>query len=479
MKFKLSGTFVKLCQSLLCSSVFLVASAAGLHAQSKPFVHPLFSNNMVLQRNAQDSVWGWTTPGAAVTVTINGQSKAATADSNGRWEAKVGPFSAGGPYTMQVSGPQNATFTNVMIGDVFLCSGQSNMELSVNSVYNASAEITDSANYPNIRCFTVPKVSSFTPQDTISAGSWLAAGSSTTGNFSATAYFMAREIYKQQNVAIGVVVAAWGATEIQSWVDSSVSSSIADFTQTIFDQAAGTPGGDTISGHFNGLVYPLSPFGFRATVWYQGEFNSGRGQQYSRLLPGLLSGWRSLFSQPSMPFLIVQLPNNDGAQTHPVESGGWAEIREAQANGVKNDQSRSRLVTTIDIGEGQLHPLNKQDVGQRLSWAAADLIYRQSVVSQGPVFTGASVVGNAIQCTFSNVGAGLMVGTKNAATPLSPAQQVVGGTLKGFAIAGSDHVFQAGTASIINGNTVSVTSPNVSAPLYVRYAWANNPICNL
>jgi sialate O-acetylesterase len=457
----------------------LVCSANLALAIPAPFVHQLFSSNMVLQRDVQDPIWGWTTPGASVTVTINSQSKTAVADANGRWQANIGPFTAGGPYVLTVSGPQTATFTNVMFGDVFLCSGQSNMEYAVNGVYNSSAEIADSANYPNIRCFTVPKVSALTPQDNLSSGSWLVAGNSTTAGFSAVAYFMAREIYKKQNIPIGIVASAWGGTQIQSWVDAATAGGVADFGQDLYDQAAsGIANADTITGHYNGLIHPMAPFRFKAAIWYQGESNAGRGQQYSRLLPGMLSVWRSLFGV-NLPFIIVQLASTDAAQSQPVETGGWAEIREAQSNAVRADLGRSRLVNTIDIGEGNLHPLDKQDVGLRASWAAANLLYGQNVISEGPVFSGATVVGNAVRCTFTNVGGGLMVGTKNPQTPLSPAQQVSGGTLQGFAIAGADHVFYAANATITSTTTVSVSSASVSAPLYVRYAWANFPNGNL
>jgi len=414
-----------------------------------------------------------------VTVTINGQATTATAAADGRWQVLVGPFAAGGPYTLSVTGPQSASFTNVMMGDVFLCSGQSNMEFTVSGVFNASAEIADSANYPNIRCFTVPKISALTPQDNLSSGTWKVANTSNTGGFTATGYFMARELYKKLGIPLGIVSSAWGGTQIQSWVKMATAASIADFTQTIFDQSVIPPNADTISGHYNGLISPLAPFRFKAAVWYQGEFNAGRGQQYSRLLPGLMSDWRALFAQPNLQFIVVQLPNNDAAQTQPVETGGWAEIREAQVKAVVADSGRSRIVNTIDIGGGILHPLNKQDVGLRASWAALNLIYGQNVVNQGPILTSATISGSSIICSFSNVGAGLMVGSKDYSTPLSPTQQLSGTAVDGFSIAGADHVFHFADATITSASTVSVSSSTVPSPLYVRYGWANNPHCNL
>jgi sialate O-acetylesterase len=462
---------------IVCLSYLGVISAFG---QSLPFVHPLFSNNMVLQRNASDPVWGWTTPGAQVQVSINGQTASATANSQGYWQASVGPFTAGGPYTMQVTGPQSATFTGILFGEVFLCSGQSNMQFTVNEVYNANAEIADSANYPNIRCFTVPTVPSNTTQTTLSGGNWQVSGPSTTGNFTAVGYFTAREMYKVEGVPIGIINSSYGGTQIQSWVDMGVGSSLGDFTQQIFDQMAAPATPDGISTLYDGMIYPLAPFGIKAVIWYQGEFNSGRGQQYSRLLPGLMSGWRNLFGQPNLPFVIVQLPNNNPAQTQPVQtSPGWTEIREAQLNAVLADPTRTRIVTTLDIGEGQLHPLDKQDVGLRTSWAMENLLYGSNNVDEGPICTGETISGGTMTCTFSNTGGGLMVGTKNPQTPLSPATQVAGGTLNGFALAGADHVFYGATATITGPGTVAVSSPSVTTPVYIRYAWADNPICNL
>jgi sialate O-acetylesterase len=463
----------------LCGFILLLWCLSPAGAQTKPFVHPLFSNDMVLQRDALAPVWGWTTPGAQVSVTVNGQTKATIAGAEGRWQVAVGPFSAGGPHTLRVEGPQSVTFTNILFGDVFLVSGQSNIDWPVSYSYNANVEQTDSVNYPNIRVFTVAKTVTNSPQESIPGTVWKVPANGVTNNFSATAYFTARELYKQKGVPVGMLVSSWGATQIQSWVDAGFASSVADFTQALYDQSSTDPSRDGISTIYNAMIAPLAPFRLCAAIWYQGESNSGRGQQYGRLLPGLMSGWRSLFGQPDLPFLIVQLPNNDAPQSMPVESNKFMEVREAQLNTVLNDIGRSRIVNTIDLGEGVLHPLNKQDVGLRISWAARDLLYGDNIVSQGPILTQATPSGNAMLCTFINVGAGLMAGAKNAATPLSPVTQVAGTSVKGFALAGADHVFHFANATITGTNTISVTSPDVGTPVYVRYAWANNPVCNL
>ncbi|HTJ79763.1 MAG TPA: sialate O-acetylesterase [Rariglobus sp.] len=487
-------SFLRVALFLLCGWL-----AGNSLVAANPFVSQLFSSHMVLQRDAIDPVWGWTTSGNTVTVVMkdqNGatlQTKTAVADSSGRWQTAVGPFAkvtGNAAYSMTISaaGQTTATLTDVLIGDVFLCSGQSNMQYSLNTinVINLSQEIADSANYPQVRCFAAPLVPTSAPQVTLTGGTWQVAGPATTGNFSATAYFSAREIYKQQGVPVGIVVSAWPGTQIQAWVDALGVSSISDFSQTSYDQAGQAPTSTTLSGLFNGMIAPLAPLRVRAVVWYQGESNYTAPEQYSRLLSELMDAYSTNFGQPQLPFIVIQLPNINGVQTWPVETGSWAEIRESQEKIVTADPN-ARLVTTLDIGgsipfnnnSAELHPKDKQDVGLRVARAAANLIYGQNVVNQGPLFTGATIAGNTITCTFNNVGSGLMVGSKDYQTPLSPVQQVVGGTLKGFAVAGSNHTFYAATATITGTNTVAVSSSSVSAPLYVRYAWGGNPQSNL
>ncbi|HTJ79865.1 MAG TPA: discoidin domain-containing protein [Rariglobus sp.] len=472
------------CKLVVLQLTALLCGALPAFAQTKPFVHQLFSNNMVLQRDTVDPVWGWTTPGAAVSVTINGQTVNATADANGRWEADVGPFPANSSgYTLQVTGPQSKTFTNVLVGDVFLCSGQSNMAFNLSGVINSAAEIADAANYPNIRCFSVPTINSLTPQDNLTNGSWNPAGSGSTAGFTAVGYFMAREMYKHNPaIPIGIVAAPWSGSVIESWINRPTSEGIADFTQKLYDQDAigigsdGTVAGDAnpVTGHYNGLIYPLASFKFKAAVWYQGESNQGRGEQYQRMLPLMLSNWRALFGA-NLPFVIVQIVTQSGTNT------GFADIREADEKVVAADPTRTRFVTTLDLGTSDfnLHPPDKQDVGQRVSWAMRNLIYSENIAYQPPTLSSSTVNGGSITCTFANVGSGLMVGTKDSLTPLSPVQEVVGGTVNGFIIAGADHVFKPATATITGTNTVSVSSTAVASPLYVRYAWADHSDANL
>jgi sialate O-acetylesterase len=460
------------------SPASLQASAipqAALPTSALPLLHPIFADHVVLQRDALAPIWGWTTAGTQVTVTINGQTRTTTANVNGRWQVEVGPFSAGGPYTLSVTGPQSVTVSDVLFGDVWICSGQSNMERQLGprsgqpDVLNYQAEAA-AANFPNIRVLAVPQVAKPLPAQTLDAN-WTVCSPTSVLNLSAVGYFMARDLHQTLNVPIGLLWTAWGGTRIDAWLETQEAAAFPEFRNTLYAQPALATGSELGLGHlYNSMVAPLAPFRAKGVVWYQGEYSADRAEQYSRLLPALMSGWRRAWGQPELPFVVVQLPNYNGGST-------WPNLREAQLTTVQTDPL-SRLVTTIDVGDpADIHPANKQDVGKRAARAALDVANGQTLVSQGPLFTGATVEGGTIRCAFSNVGGGLMVGSKTALTPTT---EVVGGTLNGFTIAGADKSFVAANAVIDNAtHTVVVSSASVPAPLYVRYAWAANPTCNL
>jgi hypothetical protein len=465
--------------------VLICGFLAARNANATPFVHQLFSTHMVLQHDADDPVWGWTTPGNTVTVKVFDQNsvliqtKTATADSTGRWQVTVGPFGLvanNAAYSLTISAPgeTTVTYTDVLIGDVWLCSGQSNMAWTLSGDYNASAEIADSINYPKVRHFAVPNVSSHSLETNIPSGNWLVANPANSGGFSAVAYIMAREIYKQNGIPVGIINSSWGGTLINAWSEPGFVSGIADYTQPAFDQAARPSSQDFVSCLYNAMIYPLAPYKIKAATWYQGEFDASTPTQYGRMLPGMMASWRSLFGQPNLPFIIIQLPN-----ASPSEGNNWAEMREAQARTVAAD-ANSRIVVTLDVGGGVLHPLDKQDMGLRASWAAANMVYGKSIVDQSPNFLGFTVSGTNVICTFSNLGGGLMVGTtKNYTNPITPTQPLVGGTLTGFSLSGADKVFYDANAFITSSNTVVVSSPSVTLPVAVRYAWLTFPTCNL
>lgn len=478
---------------LLCARLALLAfighSSLPQAGAATLSIHRLFTSHMVLQRDALDPVWGWDTPGAAITVQVYDQNAALVqtttciAGADGRWQAAIGPFGlvpATPAYRLTISdATTTVTLTDVLIGDVWLCSGQSNMAFSMYTigVTNADQEIADAVNYPMLRCFTVPEVEALQPQTNLTGGSWVVVDPSNAGNITASGYFTAREIYKQQHIPIGIVCAAWGGTEIECWTELGVASSVSDFTWPTFDQSSQSSVRSVVSYLYNAMINPLAPFRIKAVEWYQGEYNTANPEQYSRMLPGLMGQWRALFGQPALPFIIIQLPNFGSPQTQPVETGSWAELREAQLKTALND-ANSRIVTTIDIGAGLLHPTDKQDVGRRAAWAAADLVYGQTEVPPAPALAAVAISGTNLICTFNGVGAGLMVGTKDL-FPLSPAQAVPGGTLTGFALCGANKTFYAANAKISAPNQVTVSSPGVPVPVAVRYGWGGYPVCNL
>jgi sialate O-acetylesterase len=245
-----------------------------------PFVHPLFSSHMVLQRDATDPVWGWAGPGVTVTVVVKDQNatviqtSTAVADTNGRWQASVGPFplvtnNAAYSLTISASGQTTVTLSDVLIGDVWLCAGQSNMAYSMNTigVTNAAQETADSINYPSLRCFTVPEVEAATPQTNLNSTSWQVVNPSDAANITACGYFTAREIYKQQGIPIGILCSAWPGTEIESWVDAATATNISEFIQTNFDQTLQSPARGVVAYLYNAMIAPLPPFHIKAVEW--------------------------------------------------------------------------------------------------------------------------------------------------------------------------------------------------------------------
>jgi fibronectin type 3 domain-containing protein len=499
----------------------VTAAAAG--AVTYPFVHPLFTSNMVLQRNAADPVWGWTAPGAAVTVAVldqNGataQTSQATAGADGRWQAVVGPFGLvpnNAAYSVVISSPgaQTVTLANVLIGDVWVCSGQSNMEYTLYGNYppnsggtymaDSTNEINSSAaggaNYASnnfIRHFKISRgTSASTPQSIfiggVDSGGWTLAAANSSA-FTAVGYFMARQIYLSQNVPIGLINSTWGGTDITPWLPAPSIRLIADYT-TAIDSGAET------QGYYNGMLAPLAGYPIKGFAWYQGESSTALGGPlYGALLAKLRDGMRAEFGQPNLPFIAVQLCTSGAAQTVPVEAASgssFAEIREAQVNTALAD-ANSRAVVTIDCtyidpGTGvsggtynaDVHPINKQDMGLRAGQAALNLAYGQSTQYLSPTFNHAAASGNTLRCYFDNVGNGLMVGlqpqnlTAGAAPSPGPILPQTAGTLTGFAVAGANGTYYAATAAIDPAtSTVVASSANVPAPLYVRYGWGNNP----
>lgn len=611
---------------------------------------------MVLQRSMADPVWGWTTPGMAVTVGFQSKRVKAIAGPDGEWTAKIGPFQAGGPYTLTVDGPfsvdpnqaaaadapvsRQIVRKNVMVGDVWLCSGQSNMEFGVGDLTQPQQVIT-AANDPNIRLFTVSKLPALDPQEA-TTGQWQPCSPATiksqgTGNgFSAVAYFFGHDLQQTLHVPIGLLVSAWGGTPAEAWTsEAALRQAVPEFDPQMdqldaarvgtgteaqrfadwytqndpgtpgnwqdpaFDDSAwkplpqpgffqksedpdlakvngvvwyrrtfdlpnadagkdavlhlladdndttwvngtqvgatdgydtpraypvpaallkptgnviavrvldtgGTgglwgdaanlklevPGGDplplagpwrvhlgvalasaapvpaSIANNpnfpavlYNGQISPLTTFGIKGAIWYQGEANAGRAAQYQQLLPAMIADWRQRWAEGNFPFLIVQL-----AGWGSPDADAWPELREAQWL-VARDVPNAGIATAIDVGDAEsVHPLNKKEVGHRLALVAEAKVYKKKVPYAGPVYENISVTNGVAKLTFTHVGGGLVAKDNKPLT--------------GFEVAGEDGVFVPADARI-SGNLVVVSSPKVPHPKVVRYAWSPYPLCSL
>lgn len=503
---------MKTASRLLFSIIVFLVMHTSLRA-SLPFVHPVFTSDMVMQRGATVPVWGWTMPGASVAVSMNGQNLSAIAGSDGRWQANLSSMVAGGPYTLSITGPESRSFTNVMVGDVWLCAGQSNMEMAVvdagagTGVLNAAAERADSNNYPNIRQLKVESAAGSgatarTPQLTLPAGNgaWRVASSTSTGAFSAVGYFMSRTLYQEYSVPMGILNVSKGSCQHAPFLSPTVAAAIPDLSEDVYNLATITINDlTTPCVRYNAMLAPLIGFPIRGIVWYQGESSVSLAHQYFDALPAMIEDWRTSFGNPSMPVVIIQISTYAKSPTVPVKTfDTYPIVREAQ---LKTSQSLTNagLVCTIDTGDSQattlldasIHPWNKQDVGKRTARVMRQLAYGESEEGQCPTFSGFSIEGSAIRCSFSHVGAGLMIGSKPG-NSTNPVQENAGGTLFGFAITDkssptADADWKYATATINSTtNTVVVSSAEVLAPKHVRYAWATNPhnygngtVCNL
>ena len=612
----------------------------------------LFCNHAVLQRDLPLPVWGWAAPGEKITVTLAGNSAAAVTDADGAWRVSLPALPAGGPHTMTVAGSETITLTDLLVGDVWVCSGQSNMQMTVLGTENDEQEIA-AADYPAIRLFTVPNVPAMAPKADIVA-EWKVCSPKTVSGFSAVGYFFGRELTTTLNVPVGLINTSWGGTVAEAWtsrgmlaahpetrdflsvldgIDPDTEKLLKEFEEIMqdwdaanrrvnppdagFPQGFADPATDTadwaimdlpaywqarglqlngvvwfrkeidvpaawagkdltlsvgavdkadttyfnnvkvggvtledredsfnvrriytvpgtlvkagrnvvavrafshvwaggvvgkrdefylcpvgqdaaaiaLAGDwqykvevsfgdyqkppaaplgpgnpntptvlFNGMIYPLIPYGIKGAIWYQGESNVGRAEQYKTLFPAMITDWRAGWAQGDFPFYYVQLANFQGGTDAGFDSG-WAELREAQAAAL--DLPNSGEAVIIDIGEStDIHPRNKKDVGKRLAFNALAKDFGQAVEYAGPTYRSAVAEGGALRVYFNHADGGLV--SKSSPLP-------------SFVIAGPDRQFYPANA-VIDGETVVVSSPQVATPIAVRYGWADDPVCTL
>jgi sialate O-acetylesterase len=433
-------------------------------AQADVVPNKLFSDNLVLQRSTSVAVWGTADAGEAVTVSIAGQEKKTKAGKDGKWMLRLDPLKAGGPFELTIAGKNKVTAKDVLVGEVWLCSGQSNMAMTVSRSLNAEKEIA-AGKHPQIRMFKVSNRGAKTPQ-TLVQGQWSVCTPKTVGAFSATGYFFGRALHEELDVPIGLINSSVGGTPVEAWTsiprqqEMFASPEVAAWLKAHNITNAGPKRGEL----YNGKIAPLVPFGIRGAIWYQGEANRrGYPYLYRHRLPALVNSWRSDWKLGDFPFAWVQLPNFTAPHRAPVEDSGWVTVREGMAKTLA--LPNTGMAVTLDVGDARdIHPKNKQAVGKRLALWALGTAYDKKIVYSGPQYRSSEVKDGEVVVTFDHLGDGL---TTNDDKPL-----------RGFAIAGADKKWQTAAAKIV-GETIIVSSPNVSNPVAVRYAWAANPNFNL
>ena len=461
--------------SLLNWRILLVLLLFSNLAGAQVVLPPFFNCNMVLQQGIPIPVWGWASPGEKVSVTFNKKTVTTKTGKDGKWRVTLAAMNYGGPYEMVVKGRNLRTIENILIGEVWVCSGQSNMGFNLSSAINGPAEIANS-NYPEIRLFTVKRRIAQTPLENLEEGEWWQCSPVSTPKFSAVAYFFGRELYFKLKVPIGLINTSWGGTVAETWTSPEAIANNPDFAPKLeklksidpieFVKSTEREGSDRLGPNayptllYNGMIHPLVPYGIKGAIWYQGEGNAGRAFQYRRVFPDLIKDWRTKWDQGDFPFLFVQLANFMKADSLPVEST-WAELREAQS--MTLSLPNTGMASAIDVGDAlDIHPKDKQTVGKRLALSALNVAYHQNIENSGPVYKDMKISGNQVNITFDHVGKGLMAKDKY-------------GYVKGFTVAGADHKFHWAKALLTGANSVVVSSPEVAEPVAVRYGWANNP----
>jgi sialate O-acetylesterase len=437
----------------------------------------MFGDHMVLQQGIANRVWGRAEPGEKVTVSIAGQTHETTAAADGTWELRLDPIAEyGGPHTLTIKGNNELSFKDVLIGEVWICSGQSNMQWSVSQANDPDLEKA-AANFPQIRLLSVPQVGTQEPQWNFK-GSWAVCSPQTVGDFSAVGYFFGRQLAQTLGVPVGLIDNAWGGSAADAWVKREKIAAHPTL-EAIHDRwtklEAEKPddkklmeGNQRPGNIHSGVLTPSIGYGIRGVIWYQGESNAGRAHQYRTLFPFMIASWREEWNQADnkdFPFYWVQLADFRAEKAEPGESD-WAELREAQTMTMDALPNTGQAVI-IDIGEGKdIHPKNKQDVAKRLArLALAETYTVPGIVPRSPRYQGMETDGAKLVLSFTDVAGGWR--------PFDVAEPV------GFTIAGPDKTFVPAKAAIRKDGRIEVWSDAVAGPVAVRYAWADNPVCNM
>lgn len=497
----MNQVWVKFCGVAGCASLVMCTWAGSVKAELK--LPNMFTDHAVLQRDMPVPVWGTADPGAEVDVAIAGQTLKTKADDKGNWSVTLKPLKVGEPLKLVVeSGKDRREVNDILVGEVWLCSGQSNMEWPLSATLSGDLEVS-AANHPQIRLVRVKGPGSQKPVEDFN-GKWEVCTPESAKGFSAVGYFFGRELNDQLGVPIGLVDDSWGGSACEAWIsrermvgnpmyDALVKKWDADVKnfdevkakaamaewQKKADEAKkegkpappNRPAVDSPAGSnhrpanlYHARLEPVMPYAIRGAIWYQGESNAGRAYQYRDMFPLMIKSWREDWKQGDFPFYFVQLADFMEEKAEPGDSS-WAELREAQTL-TQDKLPNTGQAVIIDLGEGaDIHPMKKLEVGRRLARLALARDYGKQVVADSPRYDSMEKKGNKVVVKFKNVGGRLRnIDDKNA---------------KGFAIAGADKKWHWAEASITGPDTIEVWSDDVKEPVAVRYAWADNPVCNV
>ncbi len=484
--------------TLLIALAVVLLPAAG--ARANVVLPDVISDAMVLQRDRAVPIWGLAAPGEEVSVRFGAQTKRATADASGKWRVTLAPMHASAtPATITITGQNTIALKNILVGEVWLVAGQSNMQLTLAETANGAATIA-AADHPLIRLFNVSRQVAFKHAPPPLA-TWQACTPQSIKAFSAAGYYFGVELQQALNVPLGLINSSYGGSQAEAWTpveyllaspdlrptvertkiwDAERAQVKTDYEAQLKEWRAATEKAKAegarpqpspsvpdalreyriASSIYDGMIAPLQPYFIRGAFWYQGESNEARAQQYGLLLPTLIRAWRERWGEGDFPVGVVQLPNYRDANAEPADEA-WSHVREAQRRTVVSTP-QTGLIVTIDIGEAHnIHPKDKLDVGHRMAvWALAD-VYGRKLTKSGPMFRRAQFAGPKVVLTFADVGRGLRIRD--------------GDKLDEFAIAGADHKWHWAEAKIRGRDRVEVWSPAVAQPLAVRYAFNNNP----
>jgi sialate O-acetylesterase len=480
-------------RTFVAISIAAMLAGTGGAARAEVKVNSLFSDGAVLQQGRAVPVWGTGKDGEQVTVKIQDQTAAAKV-KDGRWLVRLKPLKGSGPFVMTVTGENTITISNLLVGEVWVCSGQSNMAFPLSRSANA-AESTVAAGDPQLRLFTVPRGAADTPASEV-RGSWAESTPESAASFSAVGWFFGRELRRALKVPVGLINSSVGGTPAEAWTARAALEGDPELREILeqhaqqeknYDPAAAAaqrkqalqkhkqavaqakaagqeppaaprapadPRSKRPSGLYNAMIAPLQPYAIAGAIWYQGEANAGRAAQYQKLFPAMIQSWRQAWVQGEFPFLFVQIAPHQKMTP---------EIREAQFLAWQK-VPRTGMAVITDVGdETDIHPTKKEPVGARLALAARAIAYGEKVEYSGPVYASMRVEDNRAVLSFTHIGSDLVA---------------QGGELKGFTIAGADGNFVAAKAAI-EGDQVVVSSPSVAKPAAVRYGWSSTPDVNL